>query len=70
MDRSFRKEKDGVHIIGFQSNYSNLGKRGHGNLVFSMHFGREEVILITQKGVDAVSFFLTCSDALDTILDI
>ncbi len=28
MDRAFRKEKDRVHITGFQSNYSNWENEG------------------------------------------
>ena len=51
MDRSFRKEKDGVHITGFQSNYSNWENEGMVTSFF-LCILREEVILITQKEVN------------------
>ena len=53
MDRSFRKEKDGVHITGFQSNYSNWENEGMVTSFF-LCILREEVILITQKEVNIV----------------
>ena len=53
MDGSFRREKDVIHITGFQSNYSNWENEGMVTSFF-LCILREEVILITQKEVNIV----------------